>query len=349
MAAAASSSSAASQLSTIFFQPALFSLPPQSSIYASESSSSSTSSLPFSTSQQQPSSLAYPEYDESDSSASLSGEDGLFYLPPDPLALPLSLEQFASQIPALPTIDVPTTAPTSTWLDYVDLGQHASNQDGLSSSSSLSLPAGTGSLMETGSIPFSDVPISVPDYDALFSYSNGDEIEVDSLIQCMNAQDSFEASTAPDTQFHNQNYAYAPPPQQNNIPTTQSSTRALQPKPISTTTTTTTTTASSPTSSNHTNHSSPSSSGGASHPHPQPKSTTQASSTPAAETDRAADKRRRNTLAARRFRQKQQDRVAQLEKALESVSRERDALKMQVARWEGEAVALRGMLKKKEG
>ncbi|KAK2775838.1 hypothetical protein FQN52_003866 [Onygenales sp. PD_12] len=349
MAAAASSSSAASQLSTIFFQPALlFSLPPQSSIYASESSSSSTSSLPFSTSQQQPSSLAYPEYDESDSSASLSGEDGLFYLPPDPLALPLSLEQFASQIPALPTIDVPTTAPTSTWLDYVDLGQHASNQDGLSSSSSLSLPAGTGSLMETGSIPFSDVPISVPDYDALFSYSNGDEIEVDSLIQCMNAQDSFEAPTAPDTQFHNQNYAYAPPPQQNNIPTTQSSTRALQPKPISTTTTTTTT-ASSPTSSNHTNHSSPSSSGGASHPHPQPKSTTQASSTPAAETDRAADKRRRNTLAARRFRQKQQDRVAQLEKALESVSRERDALKMQVARWEGEAVALRGMLKKKEG
>ncbi|KAK2805753.1 hypothetical protein FQN51_009256 [Onygenales sp. PD_10] len=347
MAAAASSSSAASQLSTIFFQPALFSLPPQSSIYASESSSSSTSSLPFSTSQQQPSSLAYPEYDESDSSASLSGEDGLFYLPPDPLALPLSLEQFASQIPALPTIDVPTTAPTSTWLDYVDLGQHASNQDGLSSSSSLSLPAGTGSLMETGSIPFSDVPISVPDYDALFSYSNGDEIEVDSLIQCMNAQDSFEAPTAPDTQFHNQNYAYAPPPQQNNIPTTQSSTRALQPKPISTTTTTTT--ASSPTSSNHTNHSSPSSSGGASHPHPQPKSTTQASSTPAAETDRAADKRRRNTLAARRFRQKQQDRVAQLEKALESVSRERDALKMQVARWEGEAVALRGMLKKKEG
>ncbi|KAK2811261.1 hypothetical protein FQN50_002358 [Emmonsiellopsis sp. PD_5] len=333
MAAAAASSSAATKLSAVFFRPALlFSLPPQSSIYASDSSSSSTLSLPFSTSQQPPSSLAYPEYDESDSSASLSGEDGLFYLPSDSLALPLSLEQFASQIPALPTIDA------STWLDYVDFGQDASNQDGLASSSSQSLPAGTGSRMEPGSIPFSDVPISVPEYDALFSYSNGDEIEVDSLIQCMNAQDSFEASTAPDTQYHSQNYAYAPPTQQNSIPTTQGSTRALQPKPI-----TITTTASSPTSSNHTNHSTPSSSGASqSQPHPQP--TTQAAS---AETDRAADKRRRNTLAARRFRQKQQDRVAQLEKALESVSRERDALKMQVARWEGEAVALRGMLKKK--
>lgn len=58
----------------------------------------------------------------------------------------------------------------------------------------------------------------------------------------------------------------------------------------------------------------------------------------------AADKRRRNTLAARRFRQKQQDRVAQLEQALKEVSKERDELKMQVARWEGETVALRAML-----
>lgn len=60
--------------------------------------------------------------------------------------------------------------------------------------------------------------------------------------------------------------------------------------------------------------------------------------------DAAVDKRRRNTLAARKFRQKQQDRVAQLEQALKEVSKERDELKMQVARWEGETVALRTML-----
>ena len=60
--------------------------------------------------------------------------------------------------------------------------------------------------------------------------------------------------------------------------------------------------------------------------------------------DAAADKRRRNTLAARRFRQKQHDRVSQLEQALEQMSKERDDLKMQVARWEGEATALRAML-----
>ncbi|KAL1957435.1 hypothetical protein VTO42DRAFT_6003 [Malbranchea cinnamomea] len=65
---------------------------------------------------------------------------------------------------------------------------------------------------------------------------------------------------------------------------------------------------------------------------------------PATAEEIAAEKRRRNTLAARRFRQKQQDRIAQLEQALKEVTKERDDLKMQVARWEGEAVALRAML-----
>lgn len=60
--------------------------------------------------------------------------------------------------------------------------------------------------------------------------------------------------------------------------------------------------------------------------------------------DAGAEKRRRNTLAARRFRQKQHDRVSQLEQTLEEISKERDDLKMQVARWEGEATALRAML-----
>ncbi|KAI1934142.1 hypothetical protein LOZ65_000055 [Ophidiomyces ophidiicola] len=63
--------------------------------------------------------------------------------------------------------------------------------------------------------------------------------------------------------------------------------------------------------------------------------------------DAAAEKRRRNTLAARRFRQRQQDRIAQLERALEQVAQERDELKMQVAKWEGEATALRGILGKR--
>ena len=65
---------------------------------------------------------------------------------------------------------------------------------------------------------------------------------------------------------------------------------------------------------------------------------------PVSAEEAAAEKRRRNTLAARRFRQKQHDRVAQLEKALAEVTKERDGLKMQVARWEGETVALRAML-----
>jgi hypothetical protein len=82
-------------------------------------------------------------------------------------------------------------------------------------------------------------------------------------------------------------------------------------------------------------------------PHPSnPRATT--SSSPAKDSsskdDILAEKRRRNTLASRRFRQKQQDRIAELEQALHRVSKERDDLKMQVARWEGETVALRAML-----
>lgn len=60
--------------------------------------------------------------------------------------------------------------------------------------------------------------------------------------------------------------------------------------------------------------------------------------------DPAADKRWRNTLAARRCRQRQVDRIEQLERALDEMSKERDDLKVQVAKWEGEATALRGML-----
>ncbi|TVY62279.1 hypothetical protein LSUE1_G010388, partial [Lachnellula suecica] len=58
------------------------------------------------------------------------------------------------------------------------------------------------------------------------------------------------------------------------------------------------------------------------------------------------DKRTRNTLAARRYRQKRVDRVSCLESSLKETESERDALKVRVARLEGELEALRAMMKK---
>jgi hypothetical protein len=59
-------------------------------------------------------------------------------------------------------------------------------------------------------------------------------------------------------------------------------------------------------------------------------------------------KRQRNTLAARRYRQKRLDRISDLEKALSDVSGERDDLKLQLARREAEVSALREMLAAKK-
>jgi hypothetical protein len=61
--------------------------------------------------------------------------------------------------------------------------------------------------------------------------------------------------------------------------------------------------------------------------------------------DRVA-KRKRNTEAARRYRQRKVDRVTELEDALAEVSRERDELKLKLARAEAEADVLRGMVRK---
>jgi hypothetical protein len=55
-------------------------------------------------------------------------------------------------------------------------------------------------------------------------------------------------------------------------------------------------------------------------------------------------KRQRNTLAARKYRQKRLDRISELEKALEDMTGERDSLKLQLARREAEVEALREML-----
>ena len=55
-------------------------------------------------------------------------------------------------------------------------------------------------------------------------------------------------------------------------------------------------------------------------------------------------KRQRNTLAARKYRQKRLDRICELENALQDVTRERDDLKLQLARQEAETAALGAMM-----
>ncbi|KAF2191591.1 hypothetical protein K469DRAFT_542234, partial [Zopfia rhizophila CBS 207.26] len=57
-----------------------------------------------------------------------------------------------------------------------------------------------------------------------------------------------------------------------------------------------------------------------------------------------ARKRVRNTLAARKYRQKRVDRITELEQALEDVTRQRDELRLQLARQEAETKVLREMM-----
>jgi hypothetical protein len=57
------------------------------------------------------------------------------------------------------------------------------------------------------------------------------------------------------------------------------------------------------------------------------------------------EKRKQNTLAARRYRQKRVDQMASLESALKETQSERDALKVRVARLEGEVETLRQLLR----
>ena len=56
------------------------------------------------------------------------------------------------------------------------------------------------------------------------------------------------------------------------------------------------------------------------------------------------EKRRANTLAARRYRQNRLDKVAELESALKATQLERDALKVQVAKLQGENQVLRDLV-----
>ncbi|KAK3615074.1 hypothetical protein LTR56_026822 [Elasticomyces elasticus] len=55
-------------------------------------------------------------------------------------------------------------------------------------------------------------------------------------------------------------------------------------------------------------------------------------------------KRQRNTQAARRYRQRKVDRVAELEEALTLVTKEKDELKLKLAKAETEASVLRGLV-----
>ncbi|KAH8692595.1 hypothetical protein BGW36DRAFT_362150 [Talaromyces proteolyticus] len=66
------------------------------------------------------------------------------------------------------------------------------------------------------------------------------------------------------------------------------------------------------------------------------------------EDEKAVEKRRRNTMAARRFRKRKLDHVAELESKLSTVTQERDDLKLQIAKWEGEVMALRKLLERKD-
>lgn len=88
-----------------------------------------------------------------------------------------------------------------------------------------------------------------------------------------------------------------------------------------------------------------------SNPTHSPSSSSSTSSKRKASSDQEAQdkaiKRQRNTLAARKYRQKRLDRIAELEKALEDMTGDRDDLKLKLVRREAEVDALREMLGRK--
>lgn len=68
-------------------------------------------------------------------------------------------------------------------------------------------------------------------------------------------------------------------------------------------------------------------------------------STPADADAELSLKRQRNNIAAKKYRQKRIDRIEELESEVEAVKRERDELRIKLARQEAETAALREMLK----
>lgn len=57
-------------------------------------------------------------------------------------------------------------------------------------------------------------------------------------------------------------------------------------------------------------------------------------------------KRQRNTIAARKYRQKKIDRIDELERALEQTVRERDELRLRLAAQKAETETYRSMMRK---
>jgi len=68
------------------------------------------------------------------------------------------------------------------------------------------------------------------------------------------------------------------------------------------------------------------------------------SSTPSPDHQDALIKRHRNNIAAKKYRQKKVDRIKELEDEVGEVKRERDELRIKLARQEAETAALREML-----
>lgn len=77
----------------------------------------------------------------------------------------------------------------------------------------------------------------------------------------------------------------------------------------------------------------------------KPKSTK--SKEPALKDDPSTRRRHLNNLAAKRYRQKRLDRIAELEEALEAMTADRDGLRLQLARKETEVEMLRELAKSK--
>ncbi|QGI85382.1 hypothetical protein CEK26_012111 [Fusarium fujikuroi] len=123
-------------------------------------------------------------------------------------------------------------------------------------------------------------------------------------------------------------------------PLEQPSTSSTPHPPTTTTTTTTNKSPSSsiPGTSTFSLHPSPSSSSGSSR---------KRKSSPEDEESAVTLKRQRNTLAARKYRQKRLDRISELEEALAAMTNERDDMRLQLARREAEVDALREMMGKK--
>ncbi|KAH8834918.1 hypothetical protein DL96DRAFT_1675134 [Flagelloscypha sp. PMI_526] len=81
-------------------------------------------------------------------------------------------------------------------------------------------------------------------------------------------------------------------------------------------------------------------------PYPKQRPTQETSSPPSSDEEKQL-RRARNTVAARKYRQKRIDRIAELEAALAAVTKERDDLKLELSRKDAEVGILKEVLAKR--